>query len=124
MKSETLKITTAFNYDMKSHFKESAEDVKTQQRNSYEGFMGNPYVSKDALRRWLQEEAEDLQDPGYNFETTFLLLPFRCDTDDGEGVIPGQYLEVQCENGESKFIYCDNGGWNPEMTKGSCDDMV
>jgi len=74
------------------------------------------------MQRWLQAA----EDPGYEFQSDFLVLPFMCMGEYTEsGVSPGQYAEVPCPDGDgSMFVYCDNDGWDMEQTKGYCEELV
>jgi len=77
------------------------------------------YTEED-IRRFLQEGAN------YDYATDFYLMPFKCSQPyTTDGVYPGQYVEVPCvDRGGSMFIYCDNDGWNLDLAKDFCDQIV
>jgi len=81
---------------------------------------------EDVARRFLQDE-EELAEPGFEYNQEFMMLPFECQyvhPEDGrsETAYAGNYLEVPCldDPTTSLFLYCDESGWNPALSRGEC----
>lgn len=82
-----------------------------------------PYFYSPSYRRYLQTPEEEFN---YQFDHQFTVVPFRCTSDyDAWGVEVGSYAATPCDNGENLFMrYCDIDGWNDELNKNLCGDVV
>jgi hypothetical protein len=82
-----------------------------------------PYFYSPEMRRYLQTPEEEFN---YQFDHQFTVVPFRCTSEyDAWGVEVGSYAATPCPNGENLFMrYCDINGWNDDLNKNLCGEIV